>query len=198
MHDCATIRPLLSNASDGELNPKETMLVARHIADCTACKIVVARERQLARMLEEDLQDIPVGEDFFRSVMASLPKEPPPAEDKKQKRHGLRLAGLGGFIAAGALLASRLTPLQGYYRSATNLPALDFDSSQGGFEGLLDVVRLVVMSLRTIATGIDIDAPFFSGNYELMGGIAVVVLLTFGTGSALFALIARCWVWPGR
>lgn len=197
MHDCTAIRPLLYNASDGELNPKETMLVARHLADCTACKIVVARERRLARMLEEDLQDIPVGDDFFRSVMASIPKEPPPAKDRK-KRHGLRLAGLGGFLAAGALLASRLIPLQGYYRTATNLPALDFESSQGGFEGLLDLVRLVVMSLRTVATGIDIDAPFLSGNYDLMGGIAILALLTFGTGSALFALIARCWVWPGR
>ncbi len=197
MHDCTAIRPLLYNASDGELNPKETMLVARHLADCTACKIVVARERRLARMLEEDLQDIPVGDDFFRSVMASIPKEPPPAKDRK-KRHGLRLAGLGGFLAAGALLASRLIPLQGYYRTATNLPALDFESSQGGFEGLLNLVRLVVMSLRTVATGIDIDAPFLSGNYDLMGGIAILALLTFGTGSALFALIARCWVWPGR
>jgi hypothetical protein len=197
MRDCAAIRPLLYNASDGELNPKETMEVARHLADCTACKIVVARERRLARMLEEDLQDIPVGDDFFRSVMASLPSEPPPVS-KKKKRHGLRLAGLGGLIAAGALLASRIAPLQGYYRSATNLPAVDFESSQGAFDGLLDLVRLVVMSLKTVATGLDIDAPFFSGNYELMGGVALVVLVCFGTGSALFALLARCWSWPGR
>jgi anti-sigma factor RsiW len=198
MRDCEAIRPLLFNAPDGELNPKETMQVARHLADCTACKIIDARERRLARMLEVDLQDIPVGDDFFRSVMASLPADPPPAENKKKRRHGLRLAGLGGFLAAGALLASRLTPVGGYYRSATSIPALDFESSQGGFEGLLDLVRMVVMSLRTVAASVDIDAPLFSGNYELMGGIALLVLLTFGTGSALFALIARCWVWPGR
>jgi hypothetical protein len=197
MRDCARIRPLLYNASDGELNPKETLLVARHLADCTACKIVMARERRLARMLEEDLQDIPVGDDFFCSVMASLPKEPPPSHMKK-KRHGLRLAGFGSLIGAGALIASRLFPLQGYYRSATNLHAIDFESSQGGFDGLLDLVRLVVMSLKTVATGLQIDAPFFSGNLELMGGVALFVLMTFGLVSALFALLARCWVWPSR
>ena len=34
------------------------MLTARHLSDCTVCRIHLARERRLAEMLEEDLEDV--------------------------------------------------------------------------------------------------------------------------------------------
>jgi predicted anti-sigma-YlaC factor YlaD len=55
------------------------MRVARHLSDCTACRIVLAREHRLAEMLEEKLDDpLQLGEDFVQAVMARLPQEPPP------------------------------------------------------------------------------------------------------------------------
>ena len=79
MSGCDQIRPLLYQYLEREAEPAEAMTVASHLSDCTACKILLARKRRLARMLEEGLEDsIPVGDDFVRSVMATLPDGPPP------------------------------------------------------------------------------------------------------------------------
>jgi predicted anti-sigma-YlaC factor YlaD len=77
MSSCERIRPLLYRVAECEADPEESMRTARHLSKCTACRIVLAREARLARMLEEDLCDsLPVGEDFVRAVMASLPADP--------------------------------------------------------------------------------------------------------------------------
>jgi len=52
--DCEAIRPLLPRVADGEASPAEAMETACHLSDCTACRILLARERRLAEMLEED------------------------------------------------------------------------------------------------------------------------------------------------
>ena len=78
MSSCCGIRPLLSHVVEGEVSPDEAMRVARHLARCTACKIALARERRLAELLEQDLEDLPVGEEFVQTVMDNLPHEPPP------------------------------------------------------------------------------------------------------------------------
>jgi len=89
---CDTIRPLLPRVADGEAGPAEAIQVGRHLPDCTACRILLARERRLASMLEEELEDsLPVGEDFLQGVMATLPLEPPPPVRNKPRRK-LKLA----------------------------------------------------------------------------------------------------------
>jgi len=99
MIDCERLRPILYRVPEGEASPEEAMRTARHLSDCTACRILVARERRLAAMLERDLADpLQVGEDFVLSVMSSLPQGPPPSrsptsrEDEKKTRRYLRLA----------------------------------------------------------------------------------------------------------
>ena len=57
MSRCEEIRPLLYRVAEGETDPDEAMRTARHLSDCTSCRILLARERRLARMLEEDLMD---------------------------------------------------------------------------------------------------------------------------------------------
>ena len=109
MSSCDAVRPFLSHVAEGEVGPGEAMNVARHLADCTACKILLARERRLARMLEQDLQDLPVGEEFVQSVMATLPQGPPPGRSKGQRRRGLRLASFAGFLGAGVRAGGRTT-----------------------------------------------------------------------------------------
>jgi len=92
--DCERIRPLLFPYIEREAAPAEAMLVAEHLTGCTACKILVARKRHLARMLESGLEDrIPVGEEFVRSVMATLPDGPPPAPKSRRRRHLMLAAG---------------------------------------------------------------------------------------------------------
>ena len=95
MVDCKQLAPLLSRVAEGEAAPDEAIRAARHLSDCTACRISLARERRLAAMLEDGLEDsLPVGEDFVQSVMDKLPAEPPRATRPSRRRH-LRLACLG-------------------------------------------------------------------------------------------------------
>jgi anti-sigma factor RsiW len=199
MPSCETIRPLLFKVTEREISPKDAMRVARHLDGCTACKILLARERRLAKMLEVDLQDIPVGEDFFQSVLASLPKDPPPAPArKKMNRHGIKLAGFAGLIGGGTLFAARGSWLEGGPGLLTALPSTDFETATGGLEGLFDIARLVLVALKGMSAGVGFDAPLLAGNLGLLGGAAVAVLLALGAGSTLFALVARCWMWPSR
>ena len=96
MVTCKIIQPLLNRVAEGEASPEEAMLTARHLPDCTACRIVLARERRLAEMLEQGLDDpLQVGEEFVQSVMANLPREPP-----RRPRRRIRLRSL----ATGSLL----------------------------------------------------------------------------------------------
>jgi anti-sigma factor RsiW len=77
--NCTNVLPWLSRVAEREASPEEAMHTARHLSDCTACRIVLARERRLAEMLDQGLDDpLQVGEDFVKSVMANLPQEPPP------------------------------------------------------------------------------------------------------------------------
>jgi hypothetical protein len=201
MASCESIRPLLFKVSEQEASPREAMKVAHHLAACTGCKILLARERRLARMLEVDLLDIPVSDDFFNSVIASLPSDPPPApaeKEKNKKRHGMRLAGIAALIGTGGLLASRAAIFQGRPDLFSSLPPANFETAPGTLEGLLDIFRLVAVALGGISSGIGLDAPLLSGGFGLLGGAAAVILALAGAGSALFALAARCWVWPGR
>ena len=78
MDACEPIRPSLYRIIDGEADPAEAMCVARHISSCTACRILLARKRRLSEMLENDLEDLPVGEEFVHVVMSTLPEGPPP------------------------------------------------------------------------------------------------------------------------
>ena len=86
MKGCEPIRRVLFRIADGEATPDEAIGVARHLPDCTACRILLARERRLRKMLEHDLEDFPVGEDFVQSVMATLPQDPPPQPGRSRSR----------------------------------------------------------------------------------------------------------------
>jgi hypothetical protein len=152
-------------------------------------------------MLEVDLQDIPVGEDFFQSVMASLPKDPPPvssAKDKKKTRNGMRLAALAGLIGTGLAFTARAAWFQGRTGLFSFLPATDLEGAGSNFESLFDVARTVLVALEGIAGGIGLNSTLSTGHFGLIGGAAAAVLLVLGTGSALLAVAARCWLWPNR
>ena len=189
MRSCDAIRPLLSHVAEGEVGPGEAMSVARHIADCTACKIVLAREHRLARMLEQDLQDLPVGEEFVQSVMATLPQGPPPGRKKGEKRRGLRLASFAGFLGAGALFVSQFLPSRLPGGARLGLPTLDLEAASQSVEGLAGLVRLAAVALQA-AADLPSAALHLGWSPELLAAAAAAMTVACGAGSALVALAA--------
>jgi predicted anti-sigma-YlaC factor YlaD len=172
MSRCREIRPCLYRSSEGEATPDEAMRIARHLSDCTACRILLAREVRLASMLELGLTDrVPVGEEFLRSVMDALPSGPPPRS--KPKRVGLKLASLALFAALPSLGS-----IEGVGRpldfGVPVPPALDLADPR--FEGLADVGRLVAVAVDAARHGL----PAMTTPHDLvgaglaLGGIALV------------------------
>ena len=90
MNPCEPICRRLGGYLEGELEPREALLVGRHLQGCSNCKIRLHRERRLKTILESEMDDpIPVDESFSNRIMAKLPEGPPP----KRRKHLLRLAG---------------------------------------------------------------------------------------------------------
>ena len=113
MDGCPEFRSLLFRVAEGEVDPEGALRVARHLPTCTTCRIVLAREFRLARVLVSLDDSIPVEETFLDEVMRSLPEEPPGtrAPSRPLARRGLKLAGLVGVLILGAAAAARLTQL---------------------------------------------------------------------------------------
>jgi anti-sigma factor RsiW len=198
MSSCSDIRPLLSHTAESEVTPEEAMRVARHLSDCTACKIVLARERRLAEMLEEDLVDLPVGDEFVESVMAVLPDDPPPRRGEQRGRRGLRLAGFAGILGVSVLTASRWITFGGTGGTTIQTPAFDFESLPGSLEGLFGLIRLALIALESmVRIPLDIGMSL-SGGMALAPVAAAVAMIALGGCSGFLALAARSLARPTR
>lgn len=170
--DCQPIRPLVLRVHEREASPEEAMRVARHLSDCTACRILLARERRLASMLAEELEDLPVGEDFVQAVMATLPKGPPP---RRRRYRGLKLASIAGML--GLLTVPTLPTLSSGLLGnlISRAPAAEPDALSRGVDGLFGVVQVVVGALEL--TRLPLQSP------ELLLPIgAAILLIAFATG----------------
>jgi len=193
MTDCRDVRPCLYRVVEGEASPDEAMRTARHLSDCTGCRILLAREVRLARMLESGLGDqVPVGEDFVRSVMDALPGEPPP-QQKPRRSTNLKLAS---FSALATLLW-----LGGLERAATGAhlpvpgaPAFDL-GSPGHVEGLAGVGRLLAVAANAAWSGLPAVATpdgilrvgLAVGGSAVLAGFAAVALVAVATRTLLRA-----------
>jgi anti-sigma factor RsiW len=189
MPSCDGVRPLLSHVVEGELTPDEAMRVARHLSDCTACKIVLARERRLAEMLERDLEDLPVGEEFVRSVMETLPQGPPPRRRGRRNWRGLKLAGSVGLLGAGALTVSQWLSAGRGGVARIGLPATDFETGPSGLENLAGLARLATGALEALRD-LTVALPSVGGGAELLAAAVTAVVVCVGAGSVLFAVAA--------
>lgn len=192
MDACTRLRPLLSRFAEGEAAPREALRGARHLSTCTACRIHLARERRLAELLEAGLDDrLPVGEDFVRSVMASLPAMPPPAP-RFARRRKLKLACIAGFLAVAPLFAPRAVTLDGL---AARLP-LPGGPAPGSEEQLLTVLA---GALRALPVALDAMAGFVPPlrTAASLPGFAAVSLLpavvAVGLAAALVMIASRRW-----
>jgi len=187
---CQSLAPLLYRVAEGEAAPDEAMRSARHLSDCTACRILLARERRLAAMLEEGLDDpLQVGEDFVQTVMATLPQGPPPAPSHKRKaalrkRRLLKLASLAGLIGVIPLVATA--------RGSGDLPQaltwslkpmLEAPLADGLTDGVLRLGGLVVLVLGRLASGF--PQPGDIGFGGMLSALALTMVAVASTAGLL-------------
>ena len=92
MKRCNLIAPLLPRVAEREARPDEALEVARHVEECTACRIRLAREHRLQQLLDDPLDSLPSAEDFVADVMSHIPAEPPPRPRPRKRRRGIQLA----------------------------------------------------------------------------------------------------------
>ena len=181
--DCGEVRPVLGRVAEREANPEEAILTARHLSDCTACRILLARERRLASMLEQDLEDeVHVGEDFVKSVMANLPAEPPP-DPRPRKKRVLKLAGLAALLGGLQVFAASRSVIEVAFGSSWSAPSPTLPGAEGAFEGLTRVGNLVGLLLNSITAGLP-------GLLRPLGGIDPLVVLAPAALAALLGSVA--------
>ena len=184
MHACERIRPLLALAAEGELGPDEALAVGRHVEDCTACRILMARERRLARMVGGLDDPIEVDESFLDGVMQELPAEPPCG---RRSRRGIKLAGLAILLAllGGAVFGSLVAPS---WAGATSGPVIAIGGA-GSDRGVSLGDALAGFAATLASTVLDggsvpIEAP------SVAGSVVVAAAAVLGCGLLLAAILA--------
>jgi len=204
MNTCDRLRPLLYRIAEGESTPDEAMLVGRHVPDCTTCRILLAREQRLARMLEEELDDLPVGDDFARSVMATLPDGPPPGSDecatirRRRRWRGLKLAGFFGGLFGGSLLAWQQLSFSGSGGGMT-LASPSLDRAEALAQGLTGLLRLALVTfeaLQALTARLSLDLPAFSSGTGLLGLFAALLLASGLAAATVVVVAARVLLRP--
>lgn len=191
MATCDRIRPLLYRIAEHEADPAEAMDAARHLPRCTACKILLARERRLAALLEHELVDLAVDDTLVRNVMDTLPASPPRPAGQIRVLRGMKLACLAGLaLLYGASLASHgLASSEPAWFVAPTV-ALDAAGESGaatlGFATLaIRTLVAVVPTLSLLPTPGDLGL-----GVGLALGIALPIVLS-GIGLFGLALAAR-------
>ncbi len=188
MSDCRRFHPVLSRLAEGEAGPGETLHVAGHLRACTACRILLARERRLAGALERQLVDeIDPGREFLRAVMERLPDGPPPRRD----RRGLKIAmGIAVALLGGAGLA-RVVAAIGPGSSSARLTGLELPAGDSLPEAVGRLGELVLVLLGAVGARL---APALGWLPELPAlalGLALPAALAMLTASLLTAVAAR-------
>jgi anti-sigma factor RsiW len=196
MKNCERVRPLLTRVAYGEADPDEAIAAARHLSDCTTCRIHLARERRLATLLDEDLEDrLQVGEDFVQAVMANLPQGPPPAVGRRRRRRTLRLplAGLAlllPLVPVAYAPRTRATDLRAW------LPDLDLDSKLdllGQFVGGTPPAGTLGALTAHLLSG---GAPWPSAHGLEIAAVGLPVLVAVASASILLALATHSLLRP--
>ncbi len=188
MNECRQLRTILFRIAEGEGSPDEAMRCARHLPDCTACRILLARERRLAEMLEDRLTDpLSVGEEFVESVMAQLPSEPP-RPPRPGRRRAFNLAGFAAVLgvlplALRGFLVEWGTPLAGIYRP-------EIPGAEGAMETwivpsqwLLSAVGTIALELPNVIRGVSHSVT--------LGTLALVPVAAFLLAGATLAIATR-------
>ncbi len=191
MSRCRNTRPLIARSVDGDLEPNEALRLARHMATCTPCRIVLARETRLSSMLRDADDELPVDESFFESVMASLPEAPIASPRRVRFRRGLKLAAWGSIAALGAAAAGRLIPSLRLDIGTPAFPRFSADETEGLISLLGAAASWVRMTAQSIA---------WAGSSGSLGPLTVGAV-SFGAalaGALAVVLLSGALAWAAR
>lgn len=187
MADCSPVRSLLRAVVEYEAEPREAVRVADHVAECTGCRILLARERRLAELLGRIDDRLPVDADFTGHVMSALPDGPPPAPKVSllDRRRGLKLAAwlaFVGLVGAGAQLASGIGggALRGLPRFAAHDPG-------SLIERLIGWTRIAALGVVKVGSAFQASLTA-SPQWTAALLVLMVALLTAPTMAALSGL----------
>lgn len=171
MTDCIDYQALLFRLAEGEAAPDEALRAARHLSDCTACRIVLAREERLAEMLDRIGDELPVTESFLASVMSAIPRRrrPAPVRSSPRLRRGMKLAGWLGAAALGGEAAWHAVRAMGAMRLVPDLPRPVPADLSAWMELAAGAFRTASAVLDGASTTLPLDLPTF----RIAAGVAL-------------------------
>lgn len=180
---CDPLAPLLFRVAQHEASAEEALRVAGHVADCTSCRIRLARERHLDALLGREPEELPVDERLVDRVMARLPADPP--RQRRRDRRGLKLAlWAGSFGLTLAAMAPRMgsaaQPQQGLFD--TRMPidrALPVDGLTQALSATVQVVQGAAGWLTTFGS----MPPVVGGALAVIVAATALTLLIGGTAA---------------
>ena len=195
MNRCRRVQPWIVRSVDGDLHPDEALGLAKHVATCTACRIVLARESRLAEILDGADDGLSVDENFFGAVMASLPDRPvrPTVElaRKTRWRRGLRLASWAVVGAVGAGLAARALGSLHLDMSAPAMPRFSPEDA----DGLISIIGSAAQWIRMTAQSVTwAGSPGVWGAWTV-GALSLSALLA---GLATVLTLSGALAWATR
>jgi hypothetical protein len=170
MTNCRPIRAMLPRAAEGEISPADSLRLARHLPRCTACRILLARERRLAEMLDAIEDTLPVQSEFAARVMGALPEGPPPARASalvRARRRGLGIAGIVGLVGVGTAILAQLARLGPGRGPLPGLPHFTLEGMDSLLEILGGLVRLVMLVVAQAGAGLEPTLPCWPGAGDL-------------------------------
>lgn len=187
MSTCAAVRTLFVRAVEGELDPSDALTLAAHLDGCTACRIVLARERRLAAALDGLGDHVQVDDSFVDAVMASLP-ERPALSRRERWRRGLRLAGLSSLAVAGGGIAARFLPFLRIDFAAPAMPRFAPEDTSGW----LTLFGSAAQWVRVTAESLAWSGPSGSLGLRLAAAATLDVLL-LAAAVMLASSVAVAW-----
>lgn len=185
---CEHVRPSLFRVAEGEAAPAESLRVARHVPDCTACRILLAREQRLHEMLEDMEDPVDLDERFLDDVMSAISRGPVP---KRRRRHwpvAVKLAILAGIVLVGSAIVSRVAP--NFVSSWTaSVPSIEPDTPDGAYGSAAGLARLLLVMLDRMA----VAPPTLSLGWPAvaLGSVLPAVALTLALAAFLAFAAAR-------
>jgi predicted anti-sigma-YlaC factor YlaD len=171
MASCRRIRPLLRRAVEGETGPDESLRIARHLSGCTGCRIVIARERRLAKLLDCLEDPLHVGDGFVRDVMSAIPDTPPAAD----RRRGLKLASIAGLIGVGVGVVSRIATVGAAPGGGRGTLRFSLEGLEPLLETMGGLAQAVPLALARLGSGLESQGA-------LLPVVAAVVMIFMAAG----------------
>ena len=195
MNRCRRIRPWITRSVDSDLEPAEALRLARHLATCTACRIVLARESRLAEVLDGADDGFRVDENFFGAVMASLPDRPARTgvdlSRKTRWRRGLRLASWGSVATLGAGLATRALTSLRLDMAAPAMPRFTPDDA----DGLISLIGSAAQWIRMTAQSVTWAGSSGAWGVWTIGALSLTAALV---GVATLLTVSGALAWATR